>query len=59
MQEDFLKKQKIAAHLFWQSLCGQFRSQEGQIEEFPESWDAMMRHAEEFENHPWGKIRIW
>ena len=51
----FSEKQKIAAHLFWQSLCGQFRSQEGQIEEFPESWDAMMRHAEEFEAYPWAK----
>ncbi len=51
----FSEKQKIAAHLFWQSLCGQFRSQDGQIEEFPESWDAMMRHAEEFEEHPWAK----
>ena len=49
----FSEKQKIAAHLYWQSLCGQFRSQEGQIEEFPDSWDDMMRLADEFEGHPW------
>ena len=49
----FSEKQRIAAHLYWQSLCGQFRSQEGQIEDFPDSWDDMMRVAEEFEGHPW------
>ncbi len=46
-------KQKIAAHLYWKSLCSQFRSQEGQVEDFPDSFDDMMRLAEEYEAHPW------
>ena len=49
----FTEKQQIATHLYWKNLCGQFRSQEGQIEEFPESFDEMLRHAEEYEAQPW------
>lgn len=51
----FTEKQKIAAHLFWKDLCSQFRSQEGQVEDFPDSFDGMMRLAEEYEAHPWAQ----
>ena len=50
----FTEKQQIATHLYWKNLCGQFRSQEGQVEDFPESFDEMLRHAEEYEARPWG-----
>ena len=49
------EKQQIAAHLYWKNLCGQFRSQEGKIEEFPKDFDAMMRHADEYEARPWAQ----
>lgn len=51
----FSEKQKIASHLFWKNLCGQFRSQEGQVEDFPDSFEDMVRQAEEYEAQPWGQ----
>lgn len=47
--------QQIACHLYWKNLCGQFHSQEGQIEDFPNSFDEMLSHAEEYEARPWGQ----
>lgn len=49
------EKQQIACHLYWKNLCGQFRSQEGQVEDFPDSFDDMIRLAEEYEAYPWGQ----
>jgi len=52
------KKEKIAAHLFWQGMCklfkkaGKDRKVNVDLEGFPESFDECITYCEEFENTP-------
>lgn len=52
----YTEKQKVAAHRFWQRLCVQFRSEEGQVADFPDSFDGILRLLAEYEAEPWEKV---
>lgn len=52
----YTENQKIAAHLFWQKLCSQFRSEEGPVVGFPSSFDDMLQLLSNYEAEPWQKV---
>ncbi|MQW87698.1 hypothetical protein [Sinorhizobium saheli] len=54
----FSEKQKIASHLFWKNIMAKMRSEEGYIVDFPESFDAMERFVEDFNNEKWPKSEV-
>jgi hypothetical protein len=52
----YTDKQKVAAHRYWQALCSQFRSEDGQVLAFPDSFEGMLTMLETYEAEPWEKV---
>lgn len=49
----FTDKQKQASHLFWKNITLKMRGPEGDVHDYPDSFEDMERFVDEFFNRPW------